>query len=133
MKLTELRIGNWVMQTEFPDRKMSVQEIKKNGVSCQYKGQQNTEIAGIRSSYFGYESIQPIPLTLEIIDKTLFRENGIWCYKHRVFLDKVNETEWEVRMIFHPNLNGMVTPVKYLHQLQNIYFSLTQEELIINF
>jgi hypothetical protein len=71
--------------------------------------------------------IQPIPLTPEILEKCGFDRNCIlkiyqgvnieWSYGKEVWLTKEGEVIYEFENTQH------------LHQLQNLYFALTNEEL----
>ncbi|WP_281225377.1 hypothetical protein [Flavobacterium aquiphilum] len=63
--------------------------------------------------YFGIWQAEPIPLTENWIEKLKFDHN-----------------HWATKWILY----DMPTPtgIKYVHQLQNLYFALTGEELTIN-
>lgn len=70
------------------------------------------------------EAIKPIPLTEEILLKCgykLVRENHYGVLGHLI---------WNIENRFYCDKNGV--QIKYVHQLQNLYFALTNEELIIN-
>jgi hypothetical protein len=79
----------------------------------------------VNSCYSRY--IQPIPLTPEILEKCGFDRNCIlkiyqgvnieWSYGKEVWLTKEGEVIYEFENTQH------------LHQLQNLYFALTNEEL----
>jgi len=104
----ELRIGNW-LQTE-------------RGYFFKMEHIPDTKLGD-------YSRIYPIPLTPEILKKA-----GFVCV--------VDNHEWELRdhsfyivkKALSNNLNNyrwMQTDLAYLHQLQNLYFALTGEELQI--
>jgi len=125
----ELRIGNWVYnanyKNKFPTKVHGIDEI---GIDPQL------EFEDIHCS-IGYESLlsnlEPIPLTEEIllkcgfvniesktVDILKFFGGGITvCY------DKVDKYYY---IKLHSNIE-----LKHLHQLQNLYFALTGEELKI--
>jgi hypothetical protein len=74
-----------------------------------------------------YEDIQPIPLTPEILEKCGFIEIGKKCWAisiFEVFQSGKDDNEFfiDVKWLHY---------FKYLHQLQNIFFALTGEELKI--
>jgi len=117
MKANELRIDNWV--------------ISKDGRHIQM----NRIMLGV------VPLLSPIPLTPEVLEKCGFVPNAIgqlaievlgidthlelitindgYCY---VNLNQVNE--------FGNSQNVAINRIQYLHQLQNLYFALTGEELI---
>lgn len=133
MKANELRIGNWV----------------NNGFDKPF------QILGIisKGNTGGYSlsTLKPIPLTPEILEKAGFEndngefthpnntdfdlmfccsDNGLWCaynYGH------TNYGPFEEHEHKPPTALPICNPFKHLHQLQNIYFALTGEELEINF
>jgi hypothetical protein len=131
MKASELRIGNYVNVPNYEQCPFRIdafehcsekfikvaQEVKLNGF----------EVHPI--TWYG-DNLQPIPLTVEWLLKFGFKNNSMNTYnillqgflleynlQHNV-VDAVNKV--------HFNLN---IPVKYVHQLQNLYFALTGEEL----
>lgn len=89
-----------------------------------------------------YESLQPIPLTPEILEKCGFdkQEHGSGNFK-AVSQCKQIESSYERTSIDHWNGKTFLTDIdggtvgeelKSLHQLQNLYFALTGEELKVN-
>ncbi len=121
MKASELRIGNYIDLGK-------VIEITENRVTVL-----RSEITGLIESY-PLLSTNPIPLTHEILEKAGFERDlqfsetftetyhvNINCHFELIAFDDY--------FVFHtiaPNLQ-----IKYLHQLQNLYFALTGEELDI--
>lgn len=124
IRLNELRIGNW-----------SQQEI--NGSIDYFQLDRVKDLIDV--SVFG----DPIPITLEILEKCGFESgketniNGLiqydfWKTKniphlHRWLLYKDGEY-----IIYKNNILIGRAYIKYLHQLQNLYFALTGEELTVN-
>lgn len=104
MRVEELRIGNYYQW--YADGKYYYFQIKPEDF-------QKRELA----------NFEPIPLTEEILLKCGF-EKGIEFFSYNNFYIDLNE--WFV-------FNNMVAkaPLKHLHQLQNLYFVLTNEELNI--
>jgi len=117
MKANELRIGNWV--------------LNKNGRPIQI----------MRDMFGVVPLLEPIQLTPEVLEKCGFVPNAIgqlaievlgidthlelitiddgYCY---VNLNQINE--------FGNSQNVAIDRIRHIHQLQNLYFALTGEELI---
>jgi hypothetical protein len=118
MKANELRIGNWVEQPN--DGVTRVTAILND---LQIK----TE-TGYIDKY-----CRPIPLTEEWLVKFGF-EKDILDIDSRYILEGKHYTftsNWLSEEIIYVNLNETHTDIQYLHQLQNLYFALTGEELTI--
>ena len=107
MKPNELRIGNWVIKTE----------VRYSGLkSFEYQIQWGIELTHAE----GYD---PIPLTGEILERCgyLSTLNHYWDEKMNFFLH-------DDGLRFVKSGETIVT-IKHLHQLQNLVFALTNEEL----
>lgn len=115
MKASELRYGNWVKRDTQPD-----------GFQIDYN---SFGTCMIHPSWY-----EPIPLT-----KAWFSKFG---FEHRVtnnddYFAKGGqcfcfETYFYLYIPEKKTVLGTRNPIKYVHQLQNIYFALTGEELSIN-
>ena len=94
------------------------------------------------SSLFVFDKIEPIPLTPEILEKLGFEHTRSDWFDKKYFTDCIEAAEvMKITInaitgrcaIMDTDLDG--TPamtgieIKYLHQLQNLYFSLTGTEL----
>jgi hypothetical protein len=108
----ELRIGNWYVN-------------------------QWGEYLQVDADLFGSDNLEsypiPIPLTPEILEKCGFEKDN--SSKYGGYLIGIGEGE-KIRIVndesigWHYPLNGYRRPItNYLHQLQNLYFALTGEEL----
>jgi hypothetical protein len=133
MKASELRIGNLVMvrgvQTE-------VDLISSEGVNHFHDeglGGENFEDEGSGRR----EDVQPIPLTEEWLEKFGFVSKYKSCHSRWTVngfsIEQAQDeddfgNEIEEREEFHYNWK---VDVKHVHQLQNLYFALTEEELTI--
>lgn len=105
MKAKELRIGNLVKRNNIV-------------VVCDFMS--------ISDCYQLPDEYEPIPLTEEWLVRFGWEKSGEWFYKD----------------YYEINLNGIFNPsdahytihndIKYVHQLQNLYFALTGEELTTN-
>jgi hypothetical protein len=109
IKANELRIGNWVYNSGEP-----------------YK------IDWRNDDYWHTDSLEPIPLTPEILEKCGFNNFG----KDLIHSDFAIEKRKDIAVLW-PNegcteTHNIKVPCKYLHQLQNLFFALTGEELEIN-
>ena len=141
MKANELRIGNWVKINDdhFKDGKEIVYDLYKTNefqimgfndgsfiegckVICFYEIP--SEIGGWVHSGCSDLDIDPIPLTEEWLVKFGF-ENGNYFILNNVIIYKDYNNKYRYEY------NYGQTWVKHVHQLQNLYFALTGEELVI--
>ncbi len=113
MRANELRIGNIIRFSE-DGTIFTVDSIEQQGLSVQNE----KEIAWINLDEF-----EPIPITAD------------WLFRFRfVYYPHLSEFHGK-NMIFHNWIKdrGYIswgsTQIKYVHQLQNLYFALTGEEL----
>jgi len=156
IKSNELRIGNWVnfsytYKKEVITRPCSVAILDRDFLLVNDKGD-------YLSLYYETDSIQPIPLSGELLVKCGFKygtTEGITSFEyddndpegtthywdkpiiatelvdsHNISIVKWGEQEY---FTFQLERGFYRQKIKYLHQLQNLYFALTSEELIINF
>ena len=121
MKASELRIGNWVNLKDIITtyQKVIMIDSEVNVIQCQ------------NDIHSPLEDYEPIPLTEEILSG--------WGFEY----DDINGDSgyWQKRPtdsgLFRILLgeDGFVydyqVDIKYVHQLQNLYFALTNEELKI--
>ena len=105
----ELRIGNLV---KVINTIIEVTEIKSGGINPIWEDYQ-----------YSYTALQPIPLTEEILEKTNLRADIKKDYYEygNFFLERARNS-WYCEHI----------EVTSLHQLQNIYFALSGEELDVS-
>jgi hypothetical protein len=123
MKATELRIGNWVELIGFGNKKCDALLITEQD----------------QSNKSGHKYLNPIPLTEEWLIKLGF-----------ISYDSVFGIEYKIAMDVEPSYilgkrnreltaspdgekyfidGNYLIRIKYVHQLQNLYFALTGEEL----
>ena len=114
MKANELKCSNYVYLTK---DSFKTQEIRQLDCFDIYKLSENN-----------CEDIKPIPLAGEILLKCgFFRQPWGLVLNELVFKDNLKCTELKFMIG-----NGFNVKIKYLHQLQNLYFALTNKELEIN-
>jgi hypothetical protein len=117
MKANELRIGNW-----YQNHKGEYQQITPRFFSSLAGGLswEDQKAAGY-SELSGY--FHPIPLSPEILEKCGFKDeygNGRYYFDG---FEYYNGKLW---------FRTAEIKIQYLHQLQNLYFALTGEELEVN-
>lgn len=126
IQANELRIGNWVTEL-IKNRIVAIDGIESNQdfVWVNY-------LNGSGQYKVGINDIEPIPLTPEILEKCGFEITGQTEHPNNIWTKYGEESKFELEQIIHFFLYDnkcFGTQVNYLHQLQNIYFSLTGEEL----
>jgi len=128
MEAKDLRIGNWIYPNVENATPYPVIAILEDNVVCSramHVHQSDTVIP--------YQDVEPIPLTPEILEKCGF--DYIDMYSSLIGNLYFKITFGGNGLIFHYNhhcnpKNRQVS-VLHLHQLQNLYYSLTGEELPI--
>jgi hypothetical protein len=122
MKSTELRIGNWV-NGEFANGELKPFQIFR--------------IDGNDDCY----GLEPIPLTPELLEKCGFvrsqdeDENSLTLVNGRKTFKWVEGNDDDYFLIYQTDCGldyNTAFELEHLHQLQNLYFALTGEELEIN-
>lgn len=124
IKAIELRIGNWV-----------------SGVNS-YKKIDHLDIRDVAENRLIVPFI-PIPLTEEILLKAGFKSReASTCNEYYIGTNEVTQ-DWLFSLVWLHNPERINAPnapfyrngrhtIYYLHQLQNLYFALTGQELEIN-
>ena len=117
MTANELRIGNY-LQLEGISKPIRVSIIDTTQTSTKTK-------------------YKPIPLTEEWFLKFGFRRHWEDFYNDVIYIKKVTDDYTEFEWGVYPNELGSGIQIKnsiklkYVHQLQNLYFALTGEELTL--
>jgi len=125
IQANELRIGNLIL-----DSKGFVLLIKSIS-------EKNKQVSGYfpKLNDFGsdyYDDCRPIPLTEEILTKCGFRKSKLegydvhFRYDHQLLHSSVTSI---YNADFSIKLDNVARGVKSLHQLQNLFFALTGNEL----
>lgn len=123
IKANELRFGNWV----------SVGKIQSTVIGLLEDCVQLQGNAIINR----FEQINPISLTPEILDKCgfVFRDGDSgndWRIKNVKHVTLAADQSTEFKIVFVSVGGYEITQCKYLHQLQNLHYSLTDKELAIS-
>ena len=128
---SELRIGN-LLTDEFYDSFKTIIEvdsIDKKGINLEIMDDGNyPECASIWiSPYYFFDYLRPIPITEEWLIKFGFTkcDNQYWFEKDILSVSCSNSYSIIGNSTKEITLGGL----KYIHQLQNLYFSLTLKEL----
>jgi hypothetical protein len=116
----ELRIGNWVNLDGYPIQIESIHNEK--GVNVWSETEWDISVIE------GEHNIQPIPLTPEILEKCKPDTIKKASMDQTLLLDYKNNCAGIYDLEYDDYIG---IPCKYMHQLQNLYFSLTNEELQI--
>lgn len=120
MKASELRVGNYI--NDMFNGRCEVRGITENGIWIRNNGSPAPETV-----------FNPIPLTEELLISAGFEKEDMADLGIHVYIP-ISETadyclNWSGGTIW---LEQHDTGIKLVHQLQNLYFSLTGEELTFN-
>lgn len=139
----DIRIGNWASVSENNEQPkyIIVSQIKNRGIVSQYLGS---------SGHFLFEKLLPIPLNAEILEKCGFElsSKDLETYNIKYTCEcTIQDLEFyqsrDISTIiiqwenYEDSTNNnyryiSLYNIKYLHQLQNLYYALTGKELIVN-
>ena len=131
MRAEELRIGNLIEHNYFSSPPVTITGLKKD------KGTDLVYISDPTFNTINIEQVKPIPLTEEWLVKFGFKftdefdfnlkglslDGGVCHFSFDMFRGLYN--------IENCDFVELPTFVKHVHQLQNLYFALTGEELTI--
>ena len=126
MKANELRIGNFVYfgVNIVPIKSIHTESVLKSPVYVYVE--LNEKLANL---CLDMSEISSVPITSEILLACGF-EKPAYSYNGKIF----HLSEWDaypLNWLVAMNKNGavIIDRLKYLHQLQNLYFALTNQEL----
>ncbi len=129
IRANELRKGNWV---NCENIYFFVTQIMLNELEAA-KTVEN--IDSYRTC--NYEEVHPIPLTLEILNKCQlikqerFHYSNVFCTENGNFIINQLRDSCEVSYGLDGNLAIIRKGNLFLHELQNLYFAVTAQELVI--
>ena len=118
MKAKELRIGNYVHHTDNWSYRQPEQDFK----DFDFKWD-NSDFNAMLECTLNIEDIEPIPLTEEWLLKFGYEVTFV-DFKH---FYKLKDLYLDDK--FQPCDTFISYDLQYVHQLQNLYFALTQKEL----
>lgn len=132
MTANELRMGNWIyFRTGTP------QQFESTISAQDFFKMDEPMIRG--KNPLDYFQMSPIPLTEEWLLRFGFRDPDEigWYHLETDFADYIYKSDYKIfEQAVEPGDLGFVVEIaeniKYVHQLQNIYFFLTGEELTLN-
>ena len=143
----ELRIGNYVCKTDNPQSFLEhnfspyiqVETISKTGVNAVTVYDEDMDSEGIDYTPYvdelTFEQLHPILLTSELLEKCGFKDGRLTINISAVrplYLQSANNG---TVVFYWGEGNSQPSPYsihyEYLHQLQNLYFALTGEEMEI--
>jgi hypothetical protein len=122
MEAKELRIGNTI--SDYGDRIITVKSIEKP-----IPGIKHFISVNENNSMYQPDDIQPIPLTEEWLLKFGFEDEKHIYRKGRFFIENLFGDRFTFRITINNAESAHANEVKFVHQLQNLYFALTGIEL----
>lgn len=131
MESKELRIGNLVTDDYYDSFKtvFEIESITSDGINV-FANDDNAAY-GMHSAILDYDyklnEIKPIPLAEEWLVKMGFKKFVTSDKYHTYALGVINVND---NIVYVSEL-GFLNHIKYVHQLQNLYFDLTGEELTV--
>jgi hypothetical protein len=142
MKVQELRIGNWITYPKYwgdePIRITGVNIVDRrddeSGIYEEFLSLLGNDFltsdnfdsfVDYKNGVINPEELKPIPLTEEWLLKFGFEKNITTDLYPTFSYDILNVNDGIVYVLNY----GFVNHIKYIHQLQNLYFALTGEEL----
>lgn len=128
----ELRIGNLIKRDDHILRVVQIKETQMFRVEYVDKSISSNHM------FLDHNSAEPIPLTDEILLKCgfIFDKDNEDYNLNGITLDDRNTDKWSKYInkdefgIWY--LNSYLRDIKYLHQLQNLFYSITDTELEIS-
>jgi len=117
MKANELRIGNHT----------------QNGIVVELSNEDIVVFDGTAKwrQSAGLE-IEPLPLTEEWMKRFKLKEVGMVAWSFRRYHIDIKGGAIGIYRLFFNDSNSPMIEFQYVHELQNLYFTLTGEELAIN-
>lgn len=120
IQANELRIGNLFAMNDFP---MYVEAIFRDTVYLNFEGNEGDVWEE------DIKDLVPIPLTEEILLKAGFEKDIESLFYRNNFIIGKTKTRWA---FYHNGLmGGELVRIDFLHELQNLFFALTGEEIKI--
>lgn len=133
MKANELRIGNLITDEWYSDFKniIVVDSINSKGIDLFIQDDGNwAEIAQTWiEAEMPFDSLRGIPLTEELLLSFGFNPDSI--LKELYHISEYYINDFRIVCNHHPfHVENCGINIEYVHELQNLYFALTGEELV---
>lgn len=139
IELSELKIGNYLLYkgeiVHVTSLSMDIDDEYEDTIGFCKLGETSNEVAAWNRSL--YNDLERIPLTIDLLDRFGFRKFADDSYHQpamltwRVLYDDYEKAASYCTCIY-PELGHRVylnIRIEYVHQLQNIYYTMTGEEL----
>lgn len=123
----DLCVGNWVYDGERTQFPMFVQTIGEDYVYLNFEGNEGDVWESTP------EELQGIPITLDILEKSGFDvSHPDWCMCHsQTGFEMVREEDH-----YYPTINDneyiIGAEIKFVHELQNLFWNITKQQLKVN-
>jgi hypothetical protein len=125
MTAQELRIGNYISNPSTEICVVSeIQRVLKNGKYEYVIGFDSKGLAYVLNDAQGNEVTKPIPLTEKWLNKCVFKFKELGYENLSV---SYGTTSKEIHFV----IGSYYVRLNYVHELQNLYFALTKQELTI--
>lgn len=124
MKASELRIGNFVHLKGYPAVEFPLSERRALMVLTKGYGVEPIPLTEDWLVRFGFEKKTELNYERDLVRKLVYKSERAVNDKIKIFDFKTGEfSAWN---------SGYLNTIKHVHQLQNLYFALTGNELLIN-
>lgn len=128
IQVPDLCIGNWVYDGERTQFPMFVQTIGEDYVYLDFPQNEGDLWESTP------EELQGIPITLDFLEKSGFDtsepDRFMWHKEHDCFEIIIDGD------LYYPTVNSneyvIGEPIKYVHELQNLFWNITKQQLKVN-
>ena len=126
MELKDLRIWNKIHGI-VEDETIECTVLAIDGVGV---AEQSVWVETIDSLYEYFDEFKPIPFTKDWFSKLNLDKNGVFFNCHAEFSIKRSKDYWYLRISLLNDIKVTICAFQYVHELQNIFHSLTGKELV---
>lgn len=140
IKETELRISNIVQIGETERLLIKVFNIKEDGINERFIHDEDYIESDPHREIYAFKDIYPVELTPKILNMCGGEQTNGSAFlsidlKHNIgqlYINPNNGIVWYRHHRHNGTMNPCPNGIKYLHQLQNLIYALSSEELIID-
>ena len=127
MKANDLRLGNWLYESDRSKFPMQVYAVGNNWVQLDFEGNEGDCFE------HNDKELYPIPISAELIAKILPQEGIESIHKYVSIINvRFRLSGNKLYLLKDGKLYSMRVEVHYVHELQNLYYTLNGKELKIN-